>query len=52
MVAERDRTLADRCPDPPMDRLQADPMFVHRPDFHRLVGMRASFLRDRVGKLF
>jgi len=52
VMAERDRTLADRRPDAPMDRFQADPMLVHRPDLHRLVGMLGGFLRGRLGEFF
>jgi hypothetical protein len=39
-------------PDAPMDRLQADPMLVHRPDFHHLIGMLVGLLRERVGEFF
>jgi hypothetical protein len=52
VVTERERTLADRRPDPAMDRLQADPMFVYRPDFDRLVGMFVGFVRGRLGQFF
>ncbi len=52
MMAKRDRPLADGCPDPAMDRLQAEPMLIRRPDLDRLVGMLAGFFGECVGKLF
>ena len=52
MMPERERTFTDRCPDAPVNRLQADPVLVRRPDFDRLVRMFCGFLgRDR-GELF
>jgi broad specificity phosphatase PhoE len=36
-MAKRDRPLADGCPDLAMDRLQAEPMLIRRPDLDRLV---------------
>jgi hypothetical protein len=51
VMAERDRPLADRRPDPATDRLQADPMLIRRPQLDRLVGMLLGFFGERVGKL-
>jgi hypothetical protein len=51
-MAERDRPLADGRPDAAMDRLQAEPMFIHRPDLDRLVGMLVGFFGERVGEVF
>ena len=47
MVAERDRPLADRCPDPAADRLQAEAVLVLGPDLDGPVRMRRFGLRDR-----
>lgn len=35
VMALGNRAAAARCPDPAQDRLQADPVFVKRPDFNR-----------------
>jgi hypothetical protein len=35
VMARGDRAAAARCPDLAPDRLQAEPMFVKRPDFNR-----------------
>ena len=48
MMAERDRPLADRCPDPALDRLQAEPMLIRSPDLDRLVGMLVGFFGNRL----
>ena len=52
VMAERDRPLADRRPDAAMNRLQAEPMFIRRPDLDRLVGMLVGFLGERVSEVF
>jgi len=52
MMAERDRPLANRRPNAPMDRLQAEAMLILRPYFDRLVGMLLGFFGERVSKLF
>jgi hypothetical protein len=52
VMAERDRALADGRPDPAMDRLQAEPMLIRRPDLDRLVGMLGGLFGERVGKVF
>src|SRR3712207_2487188 len=46
MVAEGDRPLAYRRPDPAPDRLQAEAVLVRGPDLDRPVGMRGLGLRD------
>src|SRR5918994_1241685 len=46
VVAEGDRALADRRPDPAADRLQAEAVLVLRPDLDRPVGMRRPGLGD------
>src|SRR3712207_8936747 len=46
MVAEGDRPLADRRPDPAPDRLQAEAVLVRGPDLDRPIGMRRLGLRD------
>ena len=40
VVAEGDRPLANGCPDPAADRLQAKAVLIFRPDLDRPVGMR------------
>jgi hypothetical protein len=52
VVAQCDRPLAGRCPDPAMDRLQTEPMFIRRPDLDRLVRMLGGLFGDRGGKFF
>ena len=52
VVTERDRPLADRRPNPSMDRLQTEPMLIRGPDFDRLVRMLFGFFGDRVGEFF
>ena len=52
VMAERDRPLADRCPNPAMDRLQAEPMLIRRPDLDRLVGVFVGFFGDRLAEAF
>ena len=51
-MAERDRPLADRCPDPALDRLQAEPMLIRSPDLDRLVGMLVGFFGNRLREAF
>jgi hypothetical protein len=51
-MTERDRTLAFRRPHAARDRLQADPMFVHRPDFERSARVLAFLLSDGALKFF
>ena len=51
-MAERDRPLADRRPNPAMDRFQPEPMLIRRPDLDRLVRMLGGFFSHRVGELF
>ena len=51
-MTERDRPLADRCPNPAMDRLQADPMLIRGPDLDRLVGMFVDFFADSLAETF
>ena len=52
MLAESERSLADRCPDAAMDRLQAEAMLVRRPDLDRLVRVFGGFLSEGLGELF
>lgn len=52
MMAERDRSFADRRPDAAADRLQTKAMFVARPDFDRFVFMFRGFPGDRFGEFF
>src|SRR5205807_6471561 len=52
MMAECDRSLANRRPDASMDRLQTEPMLIRRPYFNRLVGMLRGFFGERVRELF
>src|SRR3712207_309297 len=47
VMAEGDRPLAHRCPDPPPDRLQAEAVFVRGPDLDGPVGMRRPGPRHR-----
>jgi hypothetical protein len=46
VVALGDRATAARCPDLAQDRLQAEPMFIERPDFNRYRRFRALEFRD------
>jgi hypothetical protein len=52
MVAERDRPLAARRPDPARDRLQPEAMLVRRPDLDRRPGMAALLLARGPSELF
>ena len=52
MMPWRDRAFADRRPDPPRNRLQAEPMLVAREDLDRPFGMFRGFLGDGVRQLF
>ncbi len=52
MMTERDRPLSDRCPHAPHDRLQADAVFIHRPDFNARARMFAPLLVNRGLELF
>ena len=52
MMAERDRPLSDWCPHAPHDRLQANAVFIHRPDFDACVRMFTSLLVNRGLELF
>ena len=52
MVAERNRTLAFRRPHAARDRLQADPMLVHRPGFDRRARALSFLLSDGPLKFF
>ena len=52
MVTERDRPLADRRPNPAMDRLQTQPMLVRGPHLDGLVGMLGGFFGNHVGEFF
>jgi hypothetical protein len=52
MMARRDRALADRRPNAPCYRLQAEPMFVARKDLDRPLGMLFRFLGDDVFEVF
>jgi hypothetical protein len=52
MVTERDRPLANRRPNPTMDRLEAEPMLIRGPDLDRLVWMLLGFFGDRVDEFF
>src|SRR6266704_3006811 len=47
MMAECDRPLADRRPHAPRDRLQADAVFIHRPDLDRRAPMLAPLRGSR-----
>lgn len=52
VMTECNRPRADRCPNPAMDRLQAEPMLIRGPDLDRLIGMLGGFFGRRVGELF
>lgn len=52
MMTECDRTLAFRRPHAARDRLQADPMFVHCPDFDGSARVLSFFLSDGSLKFF
>lgn len=52
VVAERDRPLAARRPDPARDRLQPEAMLVRRPDLDRRLGMAALLLARGPSELF
>lgn len=52
MMAGRDRPLAERCPHPPHDRLQADAVFIRRPQFDACPRMFAPLLVNRGFELF
>ena len=47
MVTERDRPLANRRPNPAMDRLQAEPMLIRGPHLDGLVGMLLGQVRTQ-----
>ena len=49
MMPGCDRPLADRRPNSAKDGLQAEPMFIRRPDLDRLAGMLAGFIEQRAG---
>jgi hypothetical protein len=51
-MAKRNRPLALRRPYPSHDRLQADSMLVHRPDFDDSIGMLLFFLSGSVVQFF
>jgi hypothetical protein len=52
MVTEGNRPLPDRCPNPAMDRLEAEPMLIRGPHLDGFVGMLGGLFGDRVGELF
>lgn len=52
MMAQRDRALADRRPNAPRDRLQAETMFVGREDFDRSVGVFRGLFDDGFREFF
>ena len=52
MMAGRDRAHADWRPNPPHDRLQAEPVFVGREGFDGEAGMDFGFLGDDLGDFF
>ena len=52
VMAKRDRTLADGRPDAPGDRLQADPMFIHRPQFDARPRMLKLLFSRRILEVF
>ena len=52
MMAERNRPLAERCPHPPHDRLQADAVFIRRPQFDAGARMFVPLLVNRGFELF
>src|SRR6266536_146294 len=51
-LVEYDRSLAEWCPDPSLDRFQADPMLIRRPELDRLAGMLVGFFGNRVRQAF
>lgn len=46
LVEPDEGTLPFACPDAPDDRLEANPMFIHRPQLHLRVRMGALDLLD------
>jgi len=52
VVADGDRTLTDRRPDPAADRLQAEPVLVRRPDLDRAFGVFRGGLSDGGAEFF
>jgi hypothetical protein len=52
MVAVRDRPLADRRPNPPRHRLQAEPVLVGRESLDRRIGVERGLLGDDFGDFF
>ena len=52
MMAERDRPFPDRCPSAPHDRLQADAVFIRRPQFDAGARMFVPLLVNRGFELF
>jgi len=52
MMAQCDRSRADRCPHAPHNRLQTDAVFIHRPDFDGRARMLAPLLGSRGLKFF
>ena len=52
MMAKRDRPLADRCPHPAHDRLQANAVFIARPQFDAGVRMFTPLLVNRGFEFF
>jgi len=52
MVTEGNRPLPDRRPNPAMDRLEAEPMFIRGPHLDGFVGMLGGLFGDRVGEFF
>ena len=52
MMAMRDGTFANRRPNPPRHRLQADAMLVGGEDFNRFVRVFRGFFRDGLGEFF
>ena len=51
-MAKRHGAGADRRPNAPADRLQAEPVFVAGPNLDGPIGMRARLVFDRFGELF
>ncbi len=52
VMAKRDRAIAFGRPYPSHDRLQADPVLVHRPDLDGGIGMRAFLFSGSVLQFF
>jgi len=52
VMAIGDRAAPAGCPDFAKDRLQAEPVFIKRPDFNRYRGLRAPEFRDPGLKFF